>query len=638
MDPKDTQVGKPPINQRRGKAGLPKPSVVQDVQPGLPTPSVAAKVKPHDAPSPTAVSAQVHPDIATPDIAVLTPNLVQVVSTPDHTDASPAVVDKPVQRTYDPVANVSKRRETWRLGVIIDDIWTVYKGETEDHVELLIRDKQGDTIQATIMGEEISTWKPVLVEGNTYYMRNFRVYDNTSDYKVSPHKFRLTFVNATRVEPAELAGIPPTMFKFKDFSEILSGQYKSDHLIDAIGVIQEIRKVVPANSTRKANVAFTIKDLSGVMVDCTLWDSLSVEFITHYTQHTETGPVVVIIKHARIKEPQGIYPIQLTNVWNGTKLLWDPAIPDIRTFVTSMPKELALSTQHSASSNTTQFYSQSSAGSQFNSDENFMKQARIVNLSDMKKLKVDTYCVTVVTTDQIKVSNQGWFYYGCPDCGLKADGKEPPFICKKGHQTNNPLIKYKLDVEVCDDTDTAKFVFWDSALDELVGLTAAGLLEHQKKLGVSDPQEYPQKLEDLMHRKFAFRIKWQPGWGGQGTVSLCRDSIELIDKIQEHLPAAESQCKDIEAIEENNEDTAGVNSSSPIQHFTSSDIEKFAALDDAMLSTPNSSASADTDNSASNLKTPAKRNASKHTQIDPSNLDSQFSSTRAGKLIKKEKL
>jgi hypothetical protein len=107
-----------------------------------------------------------------------------------------------------------------------------------------------------------------------------------------------------------------------------------------------------------------------------------------------------------------------------------------------------------------------------------------------------------------------------------------------------------------------------------------------------------------------------------------------------------------------------------LQHFTTSDIEKFAALDDAMLSTvsqpttcillfhaasmifiqfnvsthseslisqPNSSASADTDTTASNQKTPGKRNASKHTQIDASNLDSQFSSTRAGKLIKKEK-
>jgi hypothetical protein len=42
-----------------------------------------------------------------------------------------------------------------------------------------------------------------------------------------------------------------------------------------------------------------------------------------------------------------------------------------------------------------------------------------------------------------------------------------------------------------------------------------------------------------MDRKFAFRVKWQPGWGGQATVSLCRESMILINKIQEHLPAAE---------------------------------------------------------------------------------------------------
>jgi hypothetical protein len=33
-----------------------------------------------------------------------------------------------------------KKRETWRLWVILDDMWTVYKGDTEDHVELLVRD------------------------------------------------------------------------------------------------------------------------------------------------------------------------------------------------------------------------------------------------------------------------------------------------------------------------------------------------------------------------------------------------------------------------------------------------------------------------------------------------------------------
>jgi hypothetical protein len=42
-----------------------------------------------------------------------------------------------------------------------------------------------------------------------------------------------------------------------------------------------------------------------------------------------------------------------------------------------------------------------------------------------------------------------------------------------------------------------------------------------------------------MDRKFAFRVKWQTGWGGHATVLQCRDSNELIEKIQEQLPAAE---------------------------------------------------------------------------------------------------
>jgi hypothetical protein len=41
--------------------------------------------------------------------------------------------------------------------------------------------------------------------------------------------------------------------------------------------------------------------------------------------------------------------------------------------------------------------------------------------------------------------------------------------------------------------------------------------------------------------------------------------------------------------------------------------------------------------SASSNKTPAKRVASKTVSIEQTNLDAQFSSTRSGKLIKKEK-
>ncbi|GAU12583.1 hypothetical protein TSUD_131930 [Trifolium subterraneum] len=79
------------------------------------------------------------------------------------------------------------------------------------------------------------------------------------------------------------------------------------------------------------------------------------------------------------------------------------------------------------------------------------------------------------------------------------------------------------------------------------------------------------------------------------------------------------------------------NQSATIQNFTQ-DIDKFSLLDDAILSTPNVSASAENDISPSSQKTPAKRTAGKQPPADEINCESQASSTRAGKLIKKEKI
>ncbi|KAK2378294.1 hypothetical protein QL285_078861 [Trifolium repens] len=70
------------------------------------------------------------------------------------------------------------------------------------------------------------------------------------------------------------------------------------------------------------------------VLDCTLWDALSIENLSFYNQRTDFGPVVMIIKHARVKEPQGVYPLHLTNVWNGTGQLFDPKIHEIKAFLT----------------------------------------------------------------------------------------------------------------------------------------------------------------------------------------------------------------------------------------------------------------------------------------------------------------
>jgi hypothetical protein len=42
------------------------------------------------------------------------------------------------------------------------------------------------------------------------------------------------------------------------------------------------------------------------ILPCALWGDLGQQFMNHYNSKTDDGPMVVIIKHAQIREPKGI--------------------------------------------------------------------------------------------------------------------------------------------------------------------------------------------------------------------------------------------------------------------------------------------------------------------------------------------
>jgi hypothetical protein len=48
--------------------------------------------------------------------------------------------DVQIEVPFDPVKNITKKKEVWRLGVFLEDLISVYKGDVEDHMELLLRD------------------------------------------------------------------------------------------------------------------------------------------------------------------------------------------------------------------------------------------------------------------------------------------------------------------------------------------------------------------------------------------------------------------------------------------------------------------------------------------------------------------
>jgi hypothetical protein len=41
------------------------------------------------------------------------------------------------------------------------------------------------------------------------------------------------------------------------------------------------------------------------ILPCALWGDLEQQFMNHYNSKTDDGPMVIIIKHAQIREPKG---------------------------------------------------------------------------------------------------------------------------------------------------------------------------------------------------------------------------------------------------------------------------------------------------------------------------------------------
>lgn len=66
---------------------------------------------------------------------------------------------------------------------------------------------------------------------------------------------------------------------------------------------------------------------------------------------------------------------------------------------------------------------------------------------------------------------------------------------QESYTSHNPVIKFKLDVEVFSDVHKISFVLWDRDCIELVGITAADLRQAMIDSGEDDPLEYPKMLD-----------------------------------------------------------------------------------------------------------------------------------------------
>ncbi|KAI5416558.1 hypothetical protein KIW84_041564 [Lathyrus oleraceus] len=164
-----------------------------------------------------------------------------------------------------------------------------------------------------------------------------------------------------------------------------------------------------------------------------------------------------------------------------------------------------------------------SGGSQYSPVERFVHNAKCMSLRQFCKIKHETLCVTVATTLKFAVSKYGWFYYGCTRCSSKAPNPEKAYECSCGQKVEQPIPRYKIEIYVSNGESKYQFVFWDSECAAILGMTAEFMHNSMVENGEDDPMVYPDKLEMLLNKKMAFRVKVQPTFSQASVWKLCDD-------------------------------------------------------------------------------------------------------------------
>ncbi|XP_039683751.1 uncharacterized protein [Medicago truncatula] len=238
-----------------------------------------------------------------------------------------------MERPKEFIAAVTDKKDLWKLSVRVKDKWTAVK-DGKEHLELLIVDAKGHDIQLLIPTAYKSVYDKTLEVNSTYTLTNFQVLKNDVLFKVSDHKYKLIWTGGTTAVDVNLNDIPNTHIKYKPFAEIVFGKWRPDLLfskfthqsyihdshffclfvfpyvtlvclffffVDVIGVVQDMG-YCQLNEGKKLQVNFTMKDISDIVLNCTLWEEYAAKFVQYNSDRKEAGPVIVLLKYCKIKE------------------------------------------------------------------------------------------------------------------------------------------------------------------------------------------------------------------------------------------------------------------------------------------------------------------------------------------------
>ncbi|KAL9828650.1 putative replication protein A, OB [Arabidopsis thaliana] len=436
--------------------------------------------------------------------------------------------------TFAYLKDVRPYTTAWRVQVKVLHSWKQYTQKTGETLELIFSDEQNKKIHATIRTDLVSKHVNKLTVGQWVFVEIFTLNYAGGQFRPTNHLYKMTFTNGTTVMGSD--PVSDSMFlSLAKFQKIQNGEFNpyilvGKHLlkklilinihcrysicikltpfsfIDVIGQIVSIGELQNLEAANKptTKIEFELRDETDERIGCTLWGTFA-EQIFRACQDSNRGMVICILRFVKIKSYKGVRT--LSNSFDVTQVHVNPPSSEAVFFQQALPSDgLSLISRER----------QPRWEMVVNKDVDWLDYLRN-SISDLK-CSIEIGKARVLCTIYAIDTDWAWYYISCKTCNKKVNhihagvhgvnnkGKKPRFWCDTCKTVvTNVIPRYMLYANVMDNTGEAKFLLFDSICSELIGESAASVLDGSLD-EVVDPENLPEPVKNLIGKTFLFLV------------------------------------------------------------------------------------------------------------------------------------
>ncbi|XP_027906001.1 replication factor A protein 1-like, partial [Vigna unguiculata] len=401
-----------------------------------------------------------------------------------------------LQKQTQNVSQVTPEKENWNIIVRVIRSWFVpdfTKQRCPFSMELVIQDKEGSKIHASIRRTLIYKFQTKISEGDVYAIQNFSVAPNSGIYRTTHHPYKINFQFGTKVSLLDGNLVPDVKPQYTPLSLLTTTRFDTDYLVDVLGLLVGVgteRELQVDGKTTKLNVIAIEAD--GFRIECTLF-GIYVDELNVFLSSGEVQNCAISIEFAKVKTFQD--KVQLQNCKFCTRIKYNVNFKEA-----SELKSRMIENNESPSQGLTQL----SQTSKNTVEEDFLTVTPRTTIQGLKDCKEVATFILFGTINHI-LDEDDWWYTACV-CNKVVYPDSKMFFCEK---CNKHVIKvfprYRIKVRVIDSSDSITFVLFDRDATTLFKKTCADMLEsHDKMNGCGN---FPKEFEELVNKSLLFKVE-----------------------------------------------------------------------------------------------------------------------------------